>query len=174
MKISIATIVALVASISFATAAEKIKAPNNGRIIDSVEPHAEFLVTKEKKIEIRFLDDAGNVIAPAAQIVSVVMGDRSAPTKLAFTKDGDKLVSAGRRNDTTVFVVYTPPSRASIMVTSAAHASTPIGIYQRRSMAERISRMVIGGEHKNRLGSALCRPAQRRPGEATAARSFHE
>ena len=93
MKISITTIVALVASISFATAAEKIKAPNNGRIIDSVEPHAEFLVTKEKKIEIRFLDDAGKVIAPAAQIVSVVMGDRSAPTKLAFTKDGDKLVS---------------------------------------------------------------------------------
>ena len=92
MKIRIATIAALVASLTFASAAE-IKAPNKGRIIDSVEPHAEFLVTKDKKIEIRFLDDAGKVIAPAAQVVTVTMGDRSAPTKLAFTIDGDKLVS---------------------------------------------------------------------------------
>jgi hypothetical protein len=30
---------------------------------------------------------------PAAQIASVVMGDRTAPTKLAFTQDGDKLIS---------------------------------------------------------------------------------
>lgn len=93
MKTKIATIAALVASFACATAAEKIKAPNNGRIIDSVEPHAEFLVAKDKKIEIRFLDDAGKVIAPAAQVVTVTMGDRSAPTKLAFIKDGDKLVS---------------------------------------------------------------------------------
>lgn len=83
----------IIASGSFATAAEKIKAPNGGRIIDSVEPHAEFLVTKDKKIEIRFLDAAGKVIAPATQIVSVVMGDRAAPTKLTFTIDGDELVS---------------------------------------------------------------------------------
>ena len=93
MKIKIATLAALVASLTFATAAEKIKAPNGGRIIHTVEPHAEFLVTKDKKVEVRFLDDAGKVVAPAAQTVTVIMGDRSAPTKLAFTKDGDKLVS---------------------------------------------------------------------------------
>ena len=50
-------------------------------------------VTTDKKIEIRFLDDAGKVVAPAAQVVTVTMGDRANPTKLAFTKDGDKLVS---------------------------------------------------------------------------------
>ena len=93
MKTKIAIIAALVASLAFATAAEKIKAPNGGRIIDTVEPHAEFLITKDKKVEVRFLDDAGKVVAPAAQTVTVTMGDRSAPTKLAFTKDGDKLVS---------------------------------------------------------------------------------
>ncbi len=93
MKTRIAIIATLVASFAFATASDKIKAPNNGRIIDSVEPHAEFLVTKDKKVEIRFLDAAGKVVAPAAQTASVIMGDRSAPTKLAFTKDGDKLVS---------------------------------------------------------------------------------
>lgn len=86
-------IIALViASLTFANATEKIKAPNGGRIIDAVTPNAEFLVTKDKKIEIRFLE-TGKVIAPAAQTVTVTMGNRAAPTKLAFTKDGDKLVS---------------------------------------------------------------------------------
>ena len=93
MKTNIIAIAALVAGITFAGAAEKIKAPNGGRILDSVEPHAEFLVTADKKIEIRFLDDAGKVVAPAAQVVTVTMGDRANPTKLAFTKNGDKLVS---------------------------------------------------------------------------------
>ncbi len=83
----------IIASLTFATAAEKIKAPNGGRIIDTVTPQAEFLVTPDKKVEVRFLDDAGKVIAPAAQVVTVTMGDRAAPTKLAFAKDGDKLVS---------------------------------------------------------------------------------
>lgn len=93
MKTTIAIIATLAASLAFATAAEKIKAPNGGRIIDAVEPHAEFLLTKEKKVEIRFLDDAGKVVAPGEQVVTIVMGERSNPTKLAFTKDGDKLVS---------------------------------------------------------------------------------
>jgi hypothetical protein len=96
MKTKIAIIAALVASLAFANAAEEhkeIKAPNGGRIIESVEPHAEFLITKDKKVEVRFLDDAGKVVAPAAQTVTVTMGDRAAPTKLAFAKDGDKLVS---------------------------------------------------------------------------------
>lgn len=92
MRTKIAIIATLVASLGFSYAAD-FKAPNKGRIIDSVEPHAEFVVSKDKKIEIRFLDDAGKVIAPAKQTASVIMGDRSAPTKLAFTKDGDKLVS---------------------------------------------------------------------------------
>lgn len=87
-------IIALVfASLTFATAAEKIKAPNGGRIIETVTPCAEFLVTKDNKVEVRFLDGTGKVVAPAAQVVTVVMGDRAAPTKLTFTKDGDKLVS---------------------------------------------------------------------------------
>lgn len=92
MKTHIIALASIVTSLVFANAAE-IKAPNGGRIIDSVTPHAEFLVTPEKKVEIRFLDEAGKVVAPEAQIVTVVMGDRSAPTKLAFTKEGDKLVS---------------------------------------------------------------------------------
>jgi hypothetical protein len=107
----------LIASLTFATAAEKIKAPNGGRIIDAVEPHAEFLITADKKVEIRFLDDAGKVVAPAAQTVTITMGDRSAPTKLAFTKDGDKLVSDkvipdGKELPVVLQIKVTPDSKA--------------------------------------------------------------
>lgn len=93
MKTRIIAIAALAASLTFGNAAEKIKAPNGGRVIDSLKPNAEFVITADKKIEIRFLDDAGKVVAPAAQVVTVTMGDRANPTKLAFVKDGDKLVS---------------------------------------------------------------------------------
>lgn len=120
MKTKIVTIAAIVASLTFATAADKIKAPNGGRIIDSVTPHAEFLLTKEKKMEIRFLDDAGKVIAPATQSANVIMGDRSAPTKLTFTQDGDKLVSdkvvAEGANLPVVLTIKTTPDAKPVIV----------------------------------------------------------
>jgi hypothetical protein len=67
--------------------------PTGGRLITTVEPHVEFLVSKEKRVEIRFVDEANKVVAPAAQVITITMGDRSRPTKLSFTRDGDKLVS---------------------------------------------------------------------------------
>ncbi len=73
--------------------AAKKAGPTGGRLITAVEPHVEFLVTKDKKIEIRFVDDDNKVVAPAAQVISVTLGDRSNPTKLTFTKEGDKLMS---------------------------------------------------------------------------------
>lgn len=81
--------------------------PTGGRMITEVEPHAEFFVNKENKIEIRFVDDENEIVAPAGQTVSVIMGDRANPTKLAFTKQGDKLVSdqaipAGNNHPTVV------------------------------------------------------------------------
>ena len=84
-------IIALIlSSLTFAAAREK--APNGGRLITAVTPHAELLVTADKKIEIRFLD-AGKVVSPGSQVVTVTMGDRAKPTRIAFIKDGDKLVS---------------------------------------------------------------------------------
>jgi hypothetical protein len=72
---------------------EKKLGPTNGKLITEVEPHVEFLVTKDKKIEIRFVNDDNKVVAPGEQVISVIIGDRSNPVKLAFTKEGDKLVS---------------------------------------------------------------------------------
>lgn len=67
--------------------------PTGGRLITKVEPHAEFFVNKVNRIEIRFIDNANKILAPAGQTITVIMGDRSKPTKLAFSNDGDKLVS---------------------------------------------------------------------------------
>ena len=130
MKTRIAIIAALVASLTFANAAEKIKAPNGGRILDSVKPNAEFLITKDKKIEIRFLDDAGKVMAPAAQSVTVTMGDRANPTKLAFAKDGDKLVSDkvipnGKELPVVVQIKTTPDAKSATAKFSLNLAKCP-------------------------------------------------
>jgi len=98
MKTLIATASAFLAAALIATAAEDKhdhgkSGPTGGRLITAVEPHAEFLVTKENKVEIRFFDEENKAVAPGDQSVSVIMGDRSAPTKIAFAKEGDKLVS---------------------------------------------------------------------------------
>lgn len=68
--------------------------PNGGRLITSVEPHFEILVTDERKVQLTFLEeDNKTTIAPAGQVVSMIAGDRSSPTALAFTKSGNVLVS---------------------------------------------------------------------------------
>lgn len=91
--------------------------PTGGKLITDIEPHVEFFVNKDKKVEIRFVNDDNKVVAPAAQVISVTLGDRSAPTKLAFTKDGDKLVSdkaipEGNDMPTVVQIKATPDAKA--------------------------------------------------------------
>lgn len=103
MKTKLLTALLTIALAFTASAADKDKhdheghagkaGPTGGKLITEVEPHVEFFVNNEKKVEIRFVDDSNKVVAPGDQVITVVLGDRSAPTKLTFTKDGDKLVS---------------------------------------------------------------------------------
>jgi len=67
--------------------------PTGGKLITAVEPHVEFFVNKDKKVEIRFINDDMKVVTPGEQVISVTLGDRSAPRKLSFAKEGDKLIS---------------------------------------------------------------------------------
>ena len=73
--------------------AEKQAGPNGGRVIDSVEPHVEFLVMPDRKLKLTFLGEDGKPIAAKAQTAKAIGGDRSKPTRFAFAKDGDALVS---------------------------------------------------------------------------------
>ena len=128
MKTHLLTTVLGLALAFTASAAEKEKAkhdhdhdtkagPTGGRLITEVEPHAEFFVNKDKKVEIRFIDDDNKVVAPGEQVISVTLGDRSAPTKLAFTKDGNKLISdktipEGNDLPTVVQIKATPDAKS--------------------------------------------------------------
>ena len=67
--------------------------PNGGRILTSVEPHAEFFVTEDSKVKISFVDDDMKLVPVAEQSVKVVAGDRKSPTNLSFEKSGEFLIS---------------------------------------------------------------------------------
>ena len=67
--------------------------PNGGRVLTDFEPHAEFLVTDDRKVRITFVDDDFKPKAAATQVASVLAGDRANLTELSFTADGDTLLS---------------------------------------------------------------------------------
>ena len=70
---------------------KKDAGPNGGRVITAVEPHLEFLVTKDRKVEITALTEDLKTAKLSGQVIAVTAGDRSNPTKLEFKEDGGKL-----------------------------------------------------------------------------------
>lgn len=72
---------------------KKNPGPNGGRVIEVVKPHLEFFVNKERKIEIIALTDDLKADKLTGQIVSVVAGERSNPTKMELQEEDGKLVS---------------------------------------------------------------------------------
>jgi hypothetical protein len=89
-------LVLIAAAAALATAGaheKKVAGPNGGRLLKSVTPHVEFFVTADRKVQLTVVDDHGKAIAPAGQSATVVTGDRSAPTTLTFSRQGDVLVS---------------------------------------------------------------------------------
>jgi len=70
-----------------------IAGPNGGRVLTGVEPHAEFFVMDDRKVQIAFVGEDIKAIPAAEQVVTVVAGERSDPTNLKFEKVGDVLIS---------------------------------------------------------------------------------
>jgi hypothetical protein len=67
--------------------------PRGGRLLDNDAPRAEFLVTGERKVEVRFYDAALNPVPPGEQTVTVVAEAPAGRAKLELRKSGDALVS---------------------------------------------------------------------------------
>ena len=85
-----------------AFAAEKEKkqgGPNGGRVIRIVQPHLEFTVTKDRKVEIGALTPDFKPAKLSGQVISVTAGDRSKPTKMEFKEENGKLVSTNKIPD---------------------------------------------------------------------------
>lgn len=98
---------------------QKEAGPNGGRLLTVLTPHAEFFVTPERKVQVTFLNDADQPVAPATQVVTVTAGDRAAPTTLKFVRQGNALISdgvlpAGNNFPTVVQIKVTPDAKPVI------------------------------------------------------------
>lgn len=117
IALQLLTVLALTASI-FAHEKKGGKAgPNGGRVMEAVEPHLEFFVTKDRKVEITALTEDLKADKLGGQIISVTAGDRSKPTKLEFKENGGKLVSTNALPDGNDF-----PVSVSIKTNASAKA----------------------------------------------------
>ncbi|MES2997622.1 MAG: hypothetical protein V4733_12510 [Verrucomicrobiota bacterium] len=71
----------------------KTAGPNGGRVLTKSEPDVEFFVLPDRRIQLTALDKNGKPAPVTTQIVTATGGDRFKPTKFAFAKQGDVLVS---------------------------------------------------------------------------------
>jgi len=90
--------VALCIGLFTATAADKHDhehkaTPKGGRLLDKTEPHAEFVVEKDRSVTINFYNHDMKPIAATTQNVTVIADAKSGKATLAFEKKGDSLVS---------------------------------------------------------------------------------
>lgn len=109
---------------------KKIAGPNGGRILASIEPHAEFFVTADRKVQITFVDDDYKPIAPAGQIVAVTTGERSAPVKMSFAKSDNTLLSEqtvpeGNNFPVVVQIKTSPDAKATVEKFTLNFSSCP-------------------------------------------------
>ncbi len=90
--------VAMCAAIALtSTAAEKDHkhqaTPKGGRLLDKTQPHAEFVVEKDRSVTINFYNEEMKPVAATTQNVTVVADAKAGKAKLEFEKKGDSLVS---------------------------------------------------------------------------------
>jgi hypothetical protein len=89
--ITLTTILAMfITPLAFAAEDHTSKGPNGGKVIESKAGFSfEVTVDKERKARVVFLDKQNKPVALDGQTITGIAGERSAPTKLAFTKDKD-------------------------------------------------------------------------------------
>ena len=67
--------------------------PKGGRLLDKTEPHAEFVVEKDRTVTINFYNEEMKPGAATTQNVTVIADAKSGKATLQFEKKGDTLVS---------------------------------------------------------------------------------
>ena len=92
-SIALKLLVALTLVVPAIAAEKKEGGPNGGRVMTAAKPPLEFLVTKDRKVEITALTEDLKPAKLSGQVIAVTAGDRSKPTKLEFKEEGGKLVS---------------------------------------------------------------------------------
>lgn len=67
--------------------------PKGGRLLEKTEPHAEFVVEKDRTVTINFYNAEMKPVAVTTQSVIVQADAKDGKVKLEFEKKGDSLVS---------------------------------------------------------------------------------
>ena len=67
--------------------------PNGGKVLLEVHPHAELLVTKDRRVQITFLSPRGKPAPLAGQSITMICGQRTKPIRMGFVRKGNSLVS---------------------------------------------------------------------------------
>ncbi len=88
--------VALCVGLFGANSAEKHKhpaGPKGGSILEKTEPHAEFVVEKDRTVTVNFYNKEMKPVAVTTQTVTVIADAKPGKATLLFEKKGDSLVS---------------------------------------------------------------------------------
>lgn len=72
---------------------EHAATPKGGRLLDKTEPHAEFVIEKDRSVTINFYNAEMKPVAVTTQIVTVHAEAKDGKAKLEFERQGDSLVS---------------------------------------------------------------------------------
>ena len=67
--------------------------PKGGKLLDKTNPHAEFVVEKDRSVTINFYNEQMKPVPAAGQSVTVIADAKDGKAKLEFEKKGDVLVS---------------------------------------------------------------------------------
>ena len=70
-----------------------------GRLLDKTEPHAEFVVKKDRTVTIHFYNEAMQPVAATTQTVTAIADAKSGKSTLQFEKKVDSLVSKTKLPD---------------------------------------------------------------------------
>jgi hypothetical protein len=85
---------ALIASAGLITAEKATAGPRGGRLLDATPQRAEFFVTKERRLEITFLDAARRPVAPGEREVLVTAELPAGRTPIALAKTATGFASS--------------------------------------------------------------------------------
>lgn len=67
--------------------------PKGGKLLEKTEPHAEFVVEKDRSVTVNFYNEEMKHVAATTQSITAMADAKSGKAKLEFEKKGDSLVS---------------------------------------------------------------------------------
>lgn len=72
---------------------KELAGPKGGRLLEKIEPKAEFFVEKDRIVTVTFYDASLKPVPVAAQSAAIIADGKGGKTTIEFEKKGDVLVS---------------------------------------------------------------------------------